>query len=198
MLVYLEPWVVQDGQVPELRPGDVLRGVGVAAACWSCGPSEGHDTCVARSGKDPDGFSTAQAVLDGVVVWRDETRAGVLSVEGTLFLIRGTVKLVAPPDYYEREPVSLPPIGGRARLGGYLYVMPAHENDLYSGAVSQPPDVCRDWVVTQVLRERRAVDGRECGDVIGVDTLEVMDCWADEVAGGTYLLDLSPQAPPPQ
>ena len=147
---------------------------------------------MARPGKDPDGFSTAQTVLDGVVVWRDGTKNGVLRVDGTLFLIRGTLVLVAPPDQYERVPVPLPEAGSRARLPGYLYVMPAHEHDLYYGAASAPSDVRRDWMVNAVLLERRALNGRECGEVTSVDPLEVMDCWADEAPGGTYLLDLSP------
>src|SRR5215213_11471920 len=74
--VYLEPWVVQDGQVPELRAGDTLRDVGVVAACWSRDRSDGVDSCEEVPGGDPDGFSTAQSVLDGVLIWRSRIASG--------------------------------------------------------------------------------------------------------------------------
>ena len=118
-----------------------------------------------------------QSILDGVVVWRDENRNGALRVNGTLFLIRGTVLLVAPPistsgsrfGFPKREPSTAARVSVRDA---------GHEHDLYYG-VSAPPDVRRDWIVNAVLLERRALDGRECGDVTSVDPLEVMNCWAD-------------------
>src|SRR4051794_1033410 len=76
MRVYLEPWVVQDGQVPELRAGEVMREVGIAAACWTCERSEGFDLCEEVPGDDPDGIATAHALLDGVLIWRGADRVG--------------------------------------------------------------------------------------------------------------------------
>jgi hypothetical protein len=35
MWVSLEPWIVGDGQIPELRAGDMLCAVGLRAACRS-------------------------------------------------------------------------------------------------------------------------------------------------------------------
>lgn len=186
MRVYLEPWVVQDGQIPELQPGDVVRGVGIAAACWSCDRSDGFDLCEEVPGADPDGVVTAHSLLDGVLVWRVEDRVGVLRVHDLHFVVKGVVDEVAE-ETFERRPLALPTVGHRVRVHAGLYVMPAHEADLRFEGDSPPPDVVRDWLVESVSIERRGP-----GDVVSVETLDRMRAWDDEGWRGCYLLDLTP------
>jgi hypothetical protein len=204
MLVYLEPWIVQDGQVPELAAGDVLCEAGIGATCWTAEASSGTDVCAPAPGRDPDGFDTAHVILDGVIVWRSDTgteggwrdlsKAGVVRVDETLFLVRGVPDLVARPDHYRRRVIELPPVGDRARLHGCLSVLAAHESCVDDdGAATGQPDLRGDLLVNAVHWELRAMRRGECGDVVGVDTLDRMDCWRDESRGGAgYLLDLTP------
>jgi hypothetical protein len=186
MRVYLEPWVVQDGQIPELRAGEVMREVGIAAACWTGDRSEGFDLCEEVPGEDPDGIATAHAVLDGVLTWRGADRVGVLRVGDVQFVVKGVVEQVAV-ETFERRPLELPAVGERMRVHAALYVMPAHEADLDWNDGAASPDVQRDWLVQSVVFERR---GR--GNVVSVETLDRMQAWEDEGSGGEYQLDLSP------
>jgi hypothetical protein len=185
--VYLEPWVVQDGQVPELRAGEILRDVGVAAACWSCDRSHGFDLCEEAPGEDPDGSSTAHSLLDGTLIWRDGDRVGVLRVQDMHVVVKGIVEQVAL-ETFQRRVLDLPAVGQRMRVHAGLYVMPAHEVDLDPDGESSPPGVVRDWLVHAVQFERR---GRRC-EVVSVETLDRMQVWDDEDSGGEYLLELSP------
>ena len=191
MLVYLEPWIVQDGQVPELRPGDILRRVGVAAACWSSDPSMGVDGWEAVPGQDPDGFTTAHVILDGAVVWRHESAIAVLQVRDTRFVLKGRVEQVGVEDF---ERLALPPMDERARVHAALYVMPGGEYEPLGYPGMAPPDVARDWSVNGVFVEARARKGMGCGDVMHVEPLDRMRCWDDEALGGEYLLDLVPHS----
>jgi hypothetical protein len=186
MRVYLEPWVVQDGQITELRAGDVLREVGVAAACSSCLRSEGFDLCEDVQDDDPDGDSTAHALLDGLLIWRRADHVGVLRVDDMHFVIKGIIEPVAL-ETFKRRPLDLPPVGQRMRVHAVLYVMPAHEADLESTGDAPPPNVLRDWLVQSVMIERRCG-----GHVASVEALDRMQAWEDEGCGGEYLLDLSP------
>jgi hypothetical protein len=187
MRVYLEPWVVQDGHVPELRAGEVLRDVGVAAACWSCDRSHRFDLCQEAPGEDPDGSSTAHSLLDGALIWRAGDRVGVLRVHDMLFVVEGIVERVAL-ETFRRSLLDLPAVGQRMRVHAGLYVMPAHEVDLDPDGESSPPGVVRDWLVHAVQFERR---GRRC-EVVSVETLDRMQAWDEEDSGGEYLLELSP------
>jgi hypothetical protein len=185
--VYLEPWIVQDGQVPELRAGEVLEDVGIAAACWSCGRSHGSDLCEEVPAEDPDGSSTAHSMLDGALIWREGDRAGVLRVHDMHLVVKGIVEQVSP-ETFRRRPLDLPPVGRRMRVHAGLYVMPAHEAELDSDGESSPPDVLRDWLVRAVHFERR---GPRC-EVMSIETLDRMRALDDEALGGEYLLALSP------
>ena len=191
MLVYLEPWIVQDGQVPELRSGDILRQAGVAAACWSSDHSMGVDGWEAVPGQDPDGFSTAHVILDGAVVWRHESAIAVLQVYDTRFVLKGRVQQVGVEDF---ERLALPSMDERARVHAALYVMPVHEYDSFGYPGTTPPDVTRDWRVNGIFIEARARQGSACGDVTHVEPLDRMRCWDDEALGGEYLLDLVPHS----
>jgi hypothetical protein len=192
LLVYLEPWIVQDGQVPELRPGDILRRVGLAAACWTSDRSMGVDGWEVVPGKDPDGFTTAHVVLDGAVVWRYQSAVAVLGVHDTRFVLKGRVQQVGVEDF---ERLPLPPIDERARVHASLYVMPVHEYDPFGYPGTTPPDVRRDWRVNGIFIEARARKGSACGDVTHVVPLDRMRCWDDEALGGEYLLDLARPGP---
>jgi hypothetical protein len=191
MLIYLEPWIVQDGQVPELQPSDILRRVGVAAACWSSDRSIGVDGWEAVPGKDPDGFSTAHVILDGSVVWRYKSALAVLQVHDTRFVLKGRVEQVGVEDF---ERLALPPMDERARVHASLYVMPGGEYELSGYPGMTPPDVARDWRVNGIFIEGRATEGSDCGDVTHVEPLERMRCCDDEALGGEYLLDLVPHS----
>jgi len=185
MRVYLEPWVVQDGQVREVRAGEVLRDVGIAAACWSCDGSTGSDLLEELPGEDPDGCATAHSLLDGVLVWRGH-QVGVLRVHDMHFVVKGIVEQVAP-ETSRRRPLELPAAGQRMRVHAGLYVMPAHEVDLDPDGDSSPPGGVRQWLVHAVQLERHAR-----GRVVSVETLDRMQAWEDEARGGEYLLELSP------
>src|SRR4051794_1917061 len=153
MLVYLEPWIVQDGQVPELRPSDILRQVGVAAACWSSDRSMGVDGWQVVPGKDPDGFTTAHVILDGAVVWRHGSALAVLQVHDTRFVLKGRVERVGVED---SRRLALPSIDERARVHATLYVMPGGEYEPLGYPGMTPPDVERDWSVNELFIETRA------------------------------------------
>jgi len=198
---YLENWLVQDGEIPELQAGDELHHVAVRGTCWSVAESQAPEGLTELRGQDPAGDVAPHYELTGTVEWAREP--------STLLLRVGTVRVLAEPNSFRTvrpgsgdaagaEPYSpsfwVPAIGTRVTAVCRLEVMADYETDALAF-----PDIRRDWRVGKVLVEHRSrvqptTGGGDSivGRVVRVDTIDRMRRWADENGRDhvTYCLDL--------
>ncbi|MGN6242311.1 MAG: hypothetical protein ACTHQ3_01385 [Motilibacteraceae bacterium] len=204
MWVHLENWIVQDGEIPELHVGSVLRDHGLRAACWSIEESQESERCLELAGPDPSGDRAPHYALSGTVEWGREPSRMLLRV--------GDFGVLAEPRSFRRVPGSspqddvlerfspaffVPARGTRVTALCRLEVLAAYETDERFGVI----DIRRDWDVRQLQLQHRTlvpVPGRErersVGRVLRVDDIERMHRWADDTGDDyvTYLLDLQP------
>ncbi len=204
MWAHLANWIVQDGEIPELHIGSVLRDHGLRASCWSVEESQEPEGCVELAGPDPSGDRAPHYALSGTVEWGRETSSMLLRV--------GHFAVLAEPGSFRHVPGSspqddvlerfspdffVPATGTRVTVTCRLEVLAAYETDEEFGV----PDIRRDWDVQQLRIQHRAlvpVPGRErerrVGKVLHVEDIERMHRWADATGDGyvTYLLDLQP------
>ena len=181
MWTYLSTWIVQDGELPELRAGSRLIDHGVRASGWLIESTRDTDRLEFVEGPDPDGYDTVTYRLTGPVEWsRPETSEWVIRCEGIPFLARLSNLYPVPRR-----------IGERVSVLCALAVVPDYEWLAFG-----LPDVRQDWIVEALKVQRRAVEVRDGtgvpADVVCVEELVEMRQWADGRAGLAceYLLDL--------
>jgi hypothetical protein len=186
MWVYLSPWLVQDGELPEFESGETLIDYGVRASGWLLDVAPEADGLRRHEGPDPDGFETVVYELSGKLTWvRPETSEATIRSAGIDYLTRLT----------DRDWSAIT-VGGSVRVLCGLAVVPDYEW-LSFGL----PNVRRDWAINEIRIERRAVewrnDERVPNRVVAVDAIDRISRWTDEIDGQTssYLLDLVPIDP---
>lgn len=196
MWVYVENWLVQDGEIPELRVGDTLRDAALRAACLSLreageGVREGvverpqTNTSSGRVSYQVTGTAEALPRPDQVVLRVGERR--LLAEPGTVRRVPG-----ASPSDWGLERYSpdfvVPPVGGRVTAVCTWEVLAAYEIG--------PWQLRADWRVRGLRIERRAKTPVELerAAIVRVDTVDRLSCWGDEHAEDriTYILDLDP------
>jgi hypothetical protein len=165
---YLETWVVQDGEIPELRVGSKLIDHGVRASGWVIEPTAAVEGLELVDGPDPDGFATVTYRLTGLVEWaRRETDEWIIRSDGTPYLARLS----------DLHP--LPGVRQRVTVLCALAVVPDYEWDAF-----EIPSVRQDWIVEGLRVEHRAWephrDGKVQGRVVEVQDLAQMHQWDDE------------------
>ncbi len=204
MWVHLESWIVQDGEIPELHIGSVLRDHGLRASCWSIEESQDPEGCVELAGPDPSGDQAPHYALTGTVESGREPSSMPLRV--------GHFAVLAEPGSFRQAPGSSPPDdvlerfspdffvpgpGTRVTVLCRLEVLAAYETDETFGALG----IRRDWDVRQLRLQHLGLVGppgrereRRVGKVLHVDDIERMHRWADDTGDAhvTYLLDLQP------
>lgn len=193
MWVYLDSWMVQDGEIPELSVGDTLRGVALRAACLSLqeAGADVREGIVQRPDPDPSNARTSYH-LTGTVesCGRNEV---LLAVAGLHYLaepadvraVPGTSPGESMLERYSPDFV-VPPVGARAAAVCTWEVLAEYETG------SQ--ELRADWRVHGLAIEHRdatAVELREAR-ILRVDTVDRLHRWADERVGERiiYLLDL--------
>jgi hypothetical protein len=193
VFVYLEPWIVQDGQLPPLGVGDVLSEVGIWARSSSVEPSygsDGLDELVPQSATD---FLSGYA-LDGVLSWKwPDREGGVLEVQGRSFVVQGRWVERGEGDY-RQVPIRLPQVGERARVQGVLWLMAEHEHldDRRALPMGGVRSIRANWVLSALgvaHREKDSDNRTEARQVIR--PIERMNMWTDTEPHENYLLDLS-------
>jgi hypothetical protein len=176
---YLSTWILQDGELPELRRGSRLTGYGIRASGWRLELTEHPDGLELVDGPDPDGYRTVTYVLTGLVeLCRPETSEWIVRSGPSRFLVRLGEVPATPID------------GEQVSVRCFLALVPNYEWSAFG-----LPDVRRDWTVDALKIEHRARDATgHLGDVVEVQQLTEMHKWADERPnlGSSYLLDLSP------
>ena len=185
--------LVSDGDVPELRVGDVLHRTGLRLSCTSFVPAadDGNDGLHAV-GEVTGGDNTYRLQGQVVATWR---QAAVMDTSAGLLLLEpSTIRPVRTADGHEGvEPYSPdfthPGLGMTYAAVGSLQVVRQHEWDAF-----YPLDLRRDWRLTEALLVDRhsepstqpteRLDGR-----IGLDTdlrylveLEPLDAGTPAVA----------------
>jgi hypothetical protein len=201
---YLQNWLVQDGEIPELIPGAELSDVAVRASCWSIRESTETVSVKELQGPDPDEEATAHYGVTGVVAWGREPNALVLDA--------GAFQLMAEPNTFRQargnlhhydgvEPYSpdffVPAAGTRVTVVCKLQVMADYESDPDAFGF---PDVRKDWIVKQLRLEHRALlpvtkGGSRIAEITRVDDITQMRRWADDSEHGhvTYIVHIQPR-----
>ena len=200
---YLANWLVQDGEIPELHTGDVLRGVALRAASWSLRESQGPEAVKEHRGDEQDSQLGTSYAVTGTVEATCEP--------GSVLLRVGNFRLVAEPntvrevggdgalEHYSPN-FRIPRVGARATVSCTLDVMAAYETE--STFLGVPTaGLARDWLVERIRVARWALtptpgytDRSTAGPLLDVEEIARIHRWADErdPAGekAAYLLDL--------
>lgn len=200
MWAFLPSWLVEDGEIPELRVGQELSHVGLRASCWSIRHSNAPEGVRELPGPDPDGERAVHYELTGTVQW---SRA-----PGSALLRIGDLEVLAEPTTFREVPGStssdfalepfspdfpIPTTGRRVSVVGRLQVMADYEWDDFGF-----PDTRRDWEVVAVRVEHRAWMRNAAGvgtpgAVVRVDTADrVAAADLDRDLCSDYRLDLRP------
>lgn len=201
MWTYLQNWIVQDGEVPELAVGDRLRDVGVRLYC---------DRITIASGSDAEARAEAVSTpreqyghtLTGVVT---RPTGGVFSATvlqsaaGYFFLepANPTFDSVAAGTSVETDPIRIQqiPAGTVVSVTGTADIMASYEVDGYTSPL------VADRVVRALALEYRTLipdpgkyDTWCPGEVISVQKIDRMRRWHDDPSSArmhaTYLLQL--------
>ena len=185
MWTYLDVWLVQTGEIPQLAVGDTLRSLAVRAV-WST---------IART-EDAEGVSdlptpahhrdgSPRHRLTGTVTWSRHPRLLAVRV--------GSFEVLAEPGHRRGR---LPEVGERIAMEMAAYAVPDYEIE-----ADDLPDVRRDWSVRGLRVEHRELvvsmahpGSTEPGRVVKVVEIPRMLRWADAPRGAHagYLLDLAP------
>lgn len=201
--MYLANWLVQDGEIPELRPGDVLRNIALRASSQNLRGSSEPEGVTADFG--PDAYSE-------VGTRYDVTGTAEAACEpGTVVLRVGTFRVVAEPSSVRQvgddgalerysPDFPIPTVGTRATVSCTLEVMAAYEtDDQFLGVPTA--GLARDWRVERVRLARWALTPTPAGpadyslgSLLRVEDIPRMQRWADDSDADTqrvaYLLDL--------
>lgn len=195
MWVYLPTWLVESGELPELRSGDRLTRVGVRGSCWSVQPSTGPDAVAIQLGADPDGFTTMHYRVTGTVEWtREEPTELVLRACGLRLLARGR-PAQGPATLSPRRPwrprprpelppphlsdIGSPTAGTRATAHCTLWVTPDYEWEEFD-----LPDLRVDWTIGAIRLEQRGVRWSSAADEQMGEPAEVVGVVDVEQAAG--------------
>lgn len=199
MWVYLEPWIVRDGALPELARGSHLRSVGLWADCRGVGPARtAMDGIAELAGPDSAHESGSYRYeLTGVAGPAKGIRTGNEEHAGSEFVITaGDLAMVART----AGPVSEVAAGSRITAQCTLNVAADYEWDAF-----ELPDLRADWYVRRLKIEQRQTDyvrgGPEGllagwpGKVLRSFEIERMSRWDDDRADtimAWYVLDITP------
>lgn len=196
MWVYLDSWLVQDGEVPELRLGDTFRQAAVRAACLTL---HGADADA------PDGHVELPqpAASSGRVTYSVTGTALACREPGEVLLRVGSLHLLAEPADVREVPgtkprecmleryspeFAIPSVGDRVTATCTYEVLAGHEIAIH--------ELRADWRVRGLRIERRATTPVELrkAKILRVDTVDRLERWADERGEDriAYLLDLEP------
>lgn len=203
MWVHLPNWIVQDGEIPELKSGSILQDHAIRASCWSIQSSTRPEGVAELSRLDTSADGSPHYDLTGTVEWGREPSKVLLSAGEFQVLAEPISVRQVPGTSWEDNLVErfapdffVPPLGTRATVRCRLDVMADYETEDDIGA---PGLVRSDWVVRRLRIQHRAlsrVPGQErtwtVGNVVRVEDIERMHRWADEKDHHpiTYLLDL--------
>lgn len=199
MWVYLEPWIVQDGAVPELARGSHLRGVGLWADCRGVDPARtAVDGIGVPAGPDSAHESGRHRYeLTGVVGPVKGIRTGKDEHVGSEFVLTAddlaVVARAAGPGFEVAA-------GSRVTAQCTLNVAADYEWDAF-----ELPDLRTDWYVHRLMIEQRQIayvprcpEGPLVGGpgkVLRSFEIERMRRW-DDNRGDTimawYVLDVTP------
>ena len=197
MWVSLKTWQLEEGQIPELRTGDLVRGVGLRAACRSSAASNEATGVVELT--EPGARGAPLYQLSGVVAWGRQPGSVLLEVGAFLVLaepdtFREAAQSCDPRGMQPHSPsFHVPDVGTRASIVGTLEVVPSYEWDAFGF-----PDARRDWRVTDIRLEQHALvplsgmgDEVTRGAVVRAEVVDHLTRQTNPVEMD-YLLDLSP------
>ncbi len=204
---YLPSWIVQDGQLPELGPGDLVE-LGLTLWCWERtfkGESVVEGMTLLDQ-PDPQGHVGALHEVTGRVRWTSLPHAWVLAIGDVLLAVNDEVVKHASEEPavrvgWRRPPrvPTPPPVGSVITARGTVAVAADYEWDNVE-APDPAPDGRRPWRVRRVIlqqsRWRRWVRAPSGPSTVGTTEMEVarIDRWGDEPPGvlASYLVDLEP------
>jgi len=201
---YLANWLVQDGEIPELHTGDVLRGVALRAASWSLRESPEPEAVKEHRGDEQDSQLGANYAVTGTVEATCQPGSVLLRV-GKFRLVAepNTVREISGDGALERYSPNfrIPSVGTRATVSCTLEVMAAYETeDTFLG--TRTAGLARDWLVERIRVARWALttqtpgytDRSTAGPLLEVEEIPRIHRWADERDPDgektAYLLDL--------
>ena len=210
--VYLPNWIVQDGQLPELGPGDLVE-LGLTLWCWerTSTPESAGEGMTLLEEPDPQGHIGALHEVTGRVRWTSLPQAWVLATGDVLLAVNDeVVKHASDGPVFRvgwRPPPTVPtppPVGSVVTARGTVAVAADYEWDI-AEAPHPAPDGRRPWTVQKVIlqqsRSRRWWPARSGASPVVISEREVarMDRWGDEPRGifASYLVDLEPVKPSP-
>jgi hypothetical protein len=192
--VILDTWLLGDGEVPELRIGDLLHHVGLRLLCDDFGSSAQTGCGAWATGSAADGRVTYR--LRGPVVAAGRQWA-VLDIGDCLVLLEPDAvreTRTATGDFaLERfsDDFKTPSVGSIGEAVGRLEVVPDYEWDRFPHL-----DMRRDWrLAGAFLVTRTALPGNDdfthtYGDPVRVSRMERLDYTADGDPGNSCLVDL--------
>ena len=197
MWVSLEPWIVGDGEIPELRSGDMLCDVGLRAACRGIATSDAAAGVVELTERGAAGAPLYR--LTGVVTWGRQPSSVLLDAGAFLVLAEPDTFRVSPQsrDAQGMEPYSpsfhVPDVGTHASIVGTLEVVPSYEWDAF-----EFPDARRDWRVTGIRLEQHSLvplngmaNEVTRGAVVRAEVVDQLSRRTNPI-GMSYLIDLKP------
>jgi hypothetical protein len=200
---YVQNWMVQDGELPELSPAAVLPNVALRAACWTIRQCEQPEAVTPLDGPDPDGLDAAHHAVTGTVE-HIGGQASLLLRVGTLHLLAAPVGFLADSGAFEyASGFWVPDVGTQATAICRLEVMAHYESEdaMYG---FDGPNIRRDWVVHRVRVRHRALDPvprqertSKPGRILRVDDVDRMRRWDDDTGRDyvDYIVDLAPATP---
>lgn len=196
MWAALETWLLGDGEVAELVPGELLAQKGLRLSCQTFGPSVETDCGASAIGAPAQGDVTYRLRGPVVAAWR---QAAVIDIGKCLILLEPddvrTIQTVDGDDAMERFSAEFrtPAVGAMGEAVGRLEVVPDYEWDAFHRL-----DVRRDWQLRAVLLvEGHTVfaDNEDLvlrGIPVRVIPMERLDASADNDPSNSLLVDLEP------
>jgi hypothetical protein len=184
---YLDVWLVQTGEIPQLAVGDLVEDLAVRVVWSSLESTDAGDDLVEAVGSESDVHSPRHRLV-GTVTWRREPRL--------LALKAGAFEVLAEPRAIGATPSALPQVGERVAVEGAAYAVPDYEIE-----ADELPDLRRTWSVRGLRVEHRELvssmahpGSTEPGRIVKVVEIPHMLRWADAPRGAHagYLLDLVP------
>jgi hypothetical protein len=203
MWASLENWLVQDGQIPELRPGDRLR-VALRAESWSLRESTDAEGVIQRPASGGQARIDTPYDVTGTVRAARAPGSVLLRVEG--FPVVAEPKSVREVGHGGLERYSpdfpIPEVGDRVTVACTLEVMAWYETEDIFVDVDEA-DLVHDWLVSRIRLAHWALvpmrgkpHVKTTGPLRREEEITGMRRWADESDPRhehvTYVLDLEP------
>lgn len=152
MWATLETWLLGDGEVPQLRVGEILRHKGLRLNCAKLGPAEQTTAGIWTMGDAAEGDVGYRLRGPVVAAWE---QAAVLDVNGSLILAEPAavrpVPIADDNEALERYSPDFKPLatGTIAEAVGRLEVVPDYEWDAYHHVEAR-----RDWLLAGIYLVR--------------------------------------------